>query len=211
MIRTIIIDDDKLAVVALETILSVQPNIELVAMGHSGQEAIDLVHQHQPDLVLMDIRMEPMNGLEAATHILQHNPRTIILFLTTFQDDTYIHKAMSLGCKGYLLKQNVKGLLPAIEAAYNGHLVYDSQIIRTLTPQPESPTIADLSERENTLLSLVAEGLNNREIAQRLYLSEGTIRNYISLLMEKVCVRDRTQLAIFYYKNVHSNGGTLHD
>ena len=103
MIKTILIDDDFLVLQALETILSSQSHIEVVGMGSNGAEAIQLYEQHQPDLVLMDIRMEPTSGIDAASHILQDYPEAKILFLTTFQDDEYITKALAIGCKGYLL------------------------------------------------------------------------------------------------------------
>ena len=193
MIKTILIDDDYLVLQALETILSAQSHIEVVGMGSNGAEAIQLYQQHQPDLVLMDIRMEPTSGIDAASHILQDYPEAKILFLTTFQDDEYITKALAIGCKGYLLKQHIKGIIPAIEAVMNHQIVYDSTI--------DMP-VKLLNERENELLYLVAEGYNNKEIAEKMYLSEGTIRNYLSLLLEKLNLRDRTQLAIYYYKDL---------
>jgi DNA-binding NarL/FixJ family response regulator len=172
-----------------------------VATGHSGQEAIDLYQQHQPDLLLMDIRMEPMSGIEAAAGILEEHKEAKILFITTFQDDDYITKAMALGCRGYILKQNIKGIVPAIEAVDNGHLVFDSQIIQSIHPRKEAKDVEHLTERENQVLRLVADGLNNKEIADLLFLSEGTVRNYVSALMDKLGLRDRTQLAVYYYKH----------
>ena len=179
MIKTILVDDDFLVLQALETILSVQDHIEVVGTGSDGKDAIELYITHKPDLVLMDIRMEPTTGIEAAETILKDFPDAKILFLTTFQDDEYITKALSLGCKGYLLKQHIKGILPAIDAVMNGQIVY-----------------------ENELLYLVAEGFNNKEIAEKMYLSEGTVRNYLSALLEKLELRDRTQLAVYYYKEL---------
>ena len=128
MIKTILVDDDFLVLQALETILSVQDHIEVVGTGQDGKDAVELYITHQPDLVLMDIRMEPTTGIEAAETILKDFPEAKILFLTTFQDDEYITKALSLGCRGYLLKQHIKGILPAIEAVMNGQIVYDSTI-----------------------------------------------------------------------------------
>lgn len=202
MIKTILIDDDFLVLQALETILSAQSHIEVVGMGSNGAEAIQLYEQHQPDLVLMDIRMEPTSGIDAASHILQDYPEAKILFLTTFQDDEYITKALAIGCKGYLLKQHIKGILPAIEAVMNGQIVYDSTIEMPVKKTFEKKSSAHLSERENELLYLVAEGFNNKEIAEKMYLSEGTVRNYLSALLEKLELRDRTQLAVYYYKEL---------
>lgn len=202
MIKTILIDDDYLVLQALETILSAQSHIEVVGMGSNGSEAIQLYQQHQPDLVLMDIRMEPNSGIDAASQILQGYPEAKILFLTTFQDDAYITKALAIGCKGYLLKQHIKGIIPAIEAVMNHQIVYDSTIDMPVKKLVQRKTSKLLNERENELLYLVAEGYNNKEIAEKMYLSEGTIRNYLSLLLEKLNVRDRTQLAIYYYKDL---------
>ncbi len=202
MIKTILIDDDFLVLQALETILSAQSHIEVVGMGSNGAEAIQLYEQHQPDLVLMDIRMEPTSGIDAASHILQDYPEAKILFLTTFQDDEYITKALAIGCKGYLLKQHIKGIIPAIEAVMNHQIVYDSTIDMPVKKLVQRKTSKLLNERENELLYLIAEGYNNKEIAEKMYLSEGTIRNYLSLLLEKLNLRDRTQLAIYYYKDL---------
>ena len=108
---------------------------------------------------------------------------------------------MALGCRGYILKQNIKGIVPAIEAVENGHLVFDSQIIQSIHPRKEAKEVEHLTERENQVLRLVADGLNNKEIADLLFLSEGTVRNYVSALMDKLGLRDRTQLAVYYYKH----------
>ena len=202
MIKTILIDDDYLVLQALETILSAQSHIEVVGMGSNGAEAIQLYQQHQPDLVLMDIRMEPTSGIDAASQILQDYPEAKILFLTAFQDDEYITKALAIGCKGYLLKQHIKGIIPAIEAVMNHQIVYDSTIDMPVKKIYQRKTSKLLNERENELLYLVSEGYNNKEIAEKMYLSEGTIRNYLSLLLEKLNLRDRTQLAIYYYKDL---------
>ena len=202
MIKTILIDDDYLVLQALETILSAQSHIEVVGMGSNGAEAIQLYEQHQPDLILMDIRMEPTSGIDAASQILQDYPEAKILFLTTFQDDEYITKALAIGCKGYLLKQHIKGIIPAIEAVMNHQIVYDSTIDMPVKKIYQRKTSKLLNERENELLYLIAEGYNNKEIAEKMYLSEGTIRNYLSLLLEKLNLRDRTQLTIYYYKDL---------
>ena len=144
--------------------------------------------------------MEKMNGIEATERILELDPNAKILLITTFQDDEYISAALSLGCKGYILKQNIKGIIPAINAVYSGNIVYDSKIVSSIQKQPKRKVDVDLTDREMDILLLVAEGLNNKEIAEKLYLSEGTVRNYISNMLEKLSLRDRTQLAIYYYK-----------
>lgn len=195
----IIIDDDPLVVESLKTIINAN-GIDILAVGYDGSQAIKLYNRYKPDLILMDIRMENMNGIEAAKEILKTDPYAKILLLTTFQDDEYILSALSLGCKGYILKQNIKGIFPAINAVHSGNLVFDSKIVKNIKRYTEKDIDLELSDRESDILLLVAEGLNNKEIAEKLYLSEGTVRNYISNMLEKLSLRDRTQLAIYYYK-----------
>lgn len=197
--KIIIVDDDYLVVNSLKTIVSAN-EIEVLDVGYDGIQAVDLYTKHRPDLILMDIRMEKMNGIEATEEILKIDPDAKILLITTFQDDEYISSALSLGCKGYILKQNISGIIPAINAVYSGNLVFDSQIVSNIQTHSKKNISTDLTEREFDILLLVADGLNNKEIAEKLYLSEGTVRNYISNMLEKLSLRDRTQLAIYYYK-----------
>lgn len=198
--KIIIIDDDYLVVNSLKTIVEAN-NIEVLAEGHDGDEAIELYKKHRPDLILMDIRMDEKDGIEATKEILEIDPDAKILLITTFQDDEYFSAALSLGCKGYILKQNIKGIIPAINAVGSGNLVFDSKIVSNIQKQTRIKSDnVDLTDREFDILLLVAEGLNNKEIAKNLYLSEGTIRNYISNMLEKLQLRDRTQLAVYYYK-----------
>lgn len=198
-VKVIIIDDDYLVVNSLKTIVNAS-GIEVLAVGHDGTEAVKLYNEYKPDLILMDIRMEKMNGIEATQEILKIDPNAKILLITTFQDDEYISSALSLGCKGYILKQNISGIIPAINAVYSGNLVFDSKIVSTFHKHSNKHINVDLTDRESDILLLVAEGLNNKEIAEKLFLSEGTVRNYISIMLEKLSLRDRTQLAIYYYK-----------
>lgn len=197
--KVIIVDDDYLVVNSLKTIVNAS-GIEVLAVGYDGIEAVELYTKYKPDLILMDIRMEKMNGIEATQEILQKNPNAKILLITTFQDDEYISSALSLGCKGYILKQNIEGIIPAINAVYSGNMVFDSKIVSSIQKHSTKNLNNDLSDREKDILLLVAEGLNNKEIAEKLFLSEGTVRNYISIMLEKLSLRDRTQLAIYYYK-----------
>lgn len=195
----IIVDDDPLVVNSLETIITAS-GIDVLAVGYNGLQAVELFDMHRPDVVLMDIRMEGMSGIEATKEILKIHDNARILLITTFQDDEYIGAALSLGCKGYILKQNIKGIIPAINAVHSGNLVFDSRIVSNIKSYSQRDIDVDLSEREMDILLLVAEGLNNREIAHKLFLSEGTVRNYISHMLTKLELRDRTQLAIYYYK-----------
>lgn len=198
--KIIIVDDDHLVVQSLKTIVNAS-GIEILDTGHDGLEAIELYKKHNPDLILMDIRMEKLNGIDATKEILQLDADAKILLITTFQDDEYINSALSLGCKGYILKQNIDGIIPAINAVCSGNMVFDSKIVSSIQKHSEQDIHIDLSDREVDILLLVAEGLNNKEIADKLFLSEGTVRNYISNMLEKLSLRDRTQLAIYYYKS----------
>jgi DNA-binding NarL/FixJ family response regulator len=157
--------------------------------------------------MLMDIRMNDMTGLEAGEVIIKDYPDANILFLTTFSDDEYIVKALKIGARGYILKQDFNGIVPALEAVAGGQNVYGAEIIGRL-PQLMSNTSSfdyskfDINEKEQEIIELVADGLSNKEIASKLYLSEGTVRNYLSTILEKLNLRDRTQLAIFYFTKI---------
>lgn len=196
----IIVDDDHLVVNSLKTIVE-SSGINVLGLGYSGAEAIDLFLKHKPDIILMDIRMKDMTGIEATREILKLDSSAKILLITTFQDDEYIREALSLGCKGYILKQNIDSIIPSINAVYSGNMVFDSKIVSSIKAYREKDIEGELSDREMEILRLVANGLNNKEIASSLYLSEGTIRNYISTMLDKLGLRDRTQLAIYYYKS----------
>ena len=204
--RILIVDDDRLVSGALKMILETNPELTVCAIGEDGRQAVALYESHQPDVLLMDIRMEPMNGLEASEQILKAHPQARILLLTTFLDDEYIIKALNLGVKGYLLKQDYTHIVPALEAVYNGQNVYGDQIVSKLPgllnrqPQPPALERYGLQSREQEIVELIAQGLNNREIAEKLFLSEGTVRNYLSSILEKLHLRDRTQIAVFYYR-----------
>lgn len=202
----IIIDDDPFVTGALKILLEANPNITVLASGSNGKEAVSLYRRHRPDILLMDIRMEEMDGLTASEQILQEYPDAKILLLTTFSDDEYIIKALLLGAKGYLLKQNYATIVPALEAVASGQTVFGNEIISripSLMQQKESFDYhsLDINDRELEIIRLIAEGLSNKEIASALFLSEGTVRNYLSSILDKLHLRDRTQVAVFYYKH----------
>lgn len=202
----LIIDDDKLVSLSLKTILEATGEVAIVGIGNSGGDAIRLYREYKPDILLMDIRMEGMSGLTAGAQILGKYPDARILFLTTFADDEYIVKALHMGAKGYLLKQNFESILPALLAVERGQTVFGEEITDKLPDlMAGSPSRRDFSEfgiteKEYAIIEQVANGLNNKEIAEKLFLSEGTVRNYLSSILEKLKLRDRTQLAIFYYR-----------
>ncbi len=201
----ILIDDDKLVCSALKTILESDPDFHVPVMGHDGNEAITLYKEYQPDMILMDIRMSGMTGIDAGEAILKQFPNARILYLTTFADNEYIIRALKIGAKGYILKQNFESIIPAIKAVASGQSVFGDEIVSRLPNMSWTPVASlegfDLTEREIEIIRNVAEGLSNKEIAGLLFLSEGTVRNYISTILEKLNLRDRTQLAIFYYKH----------
>ena len=155
--------------------------------------------------------MEGMTGLEAGQTILQEDPAARILFLTTFNDDEYIVKALSMGAKGYIIKQDFDSIIPSLKAVNSGQSVFGNEITEKLpnilsNNETESTsfdfTAFDLTDQDAEIVKCVAEGLSNKEIADKLFLSEGTVRNYISNILSKLDLRDRTNLAIFYYKNI---------
>lgn len=203
--RIITVDDDRIVAISLKTILEAK-GIEVAAIGGSGAEAIELYRQYKPDVLLMDIRMDGMTGLEAAEKILAEDRSAKILFLTTFFDDEYILKAIGIGAKGYILKQDYDGIEEALKAVVRGQSVFGSEVVSKL-PELLSPKETfdyeahGIGRKEQEIIALVAEGLSNKEISSQLYLSEGTIRNYLSGILEKLELRDRTQLAIFFYQN----------
>lgn len=209
--NVIIIDDDPLVTGALKVILENDTqgeSIAIVATGDSGLQAITLYDEFKPDILVMDIRMDCMNGIDAAQQILSQNRGARILFLTTFVDDEYINKALKLGACGYILKQDCASLPSACRAVYGGQIVYGSKIVAKLPDllnrRKEFDYKAyDITDKEKQLIELVAEGLSNKEIASRMFIAEGTVRNLISSVLSKLDLRDRTQLACYYYQQIN--------
>ncbi len=206
--NVVIIDDDRFITESLKTILEVSGEINVMAVGHDGTEALSLYKEHMPDVLLMDIRMNDMTGLEAGAEVIEACPDAKILLLTTFNDDEYIVKALKIGAKGYILKQDFEGITPAVIAVSRGQTVFGGEVmskIPTLMKDVKSGGNSfekyDITDKELSIMSLVAEGFNNKEIADELFLSEGTVRNYLSIILEKLELRDRTQLAVFYLNN----------
>ncbi len=203
--RLIIIDDDPLVAASLKTILEAK-DITVLAVGNDGEQAKFLYGKFMPDILLMDIRMEHINGIEAAKQVLGQYPDAKVLFLTTFADDEYIIRALEIGAKGYILKQDFENLVPALQAVFNGQNVFGNEIVTKLPGLLQETGKFDyeacqITEKEQEIIRLVADGLNNKEISDTLYLSEGTVRNYLSQILNKLELRDRTQLAVFYYQH----------
>ncbi len=203
----VLIDDDAIVSKALSVILQADPQIHVSAVGSDGDEAMMLYRTHQPDVILMDIRMKRMTGLEAGEKILQEFPDARVLFLTTFSDEDYIIQALRIGARGYLLKDRFESIVPAIKAVIAGQSVFGEDIVSRIPlmssekKKDRSPLVSSLTEKEIDILKHLGEGLSNKEISEVLFISEGTVRNAISLLLDKLSLKSRTQLAIFYLKN----------
>lgn len=215
--RVIIVDDDPIVAKSLSLILSVEADIEPIATGTRGDDAITLFEECLPDVLLMDIQMPGCDGLSAAEEILSRHPGARIVFLTTFSDDEYIVRALRLGTRGYLIKQDISTIAPALRSVMAGQVVLEGEVLERATtlgarrtsaggaPQPETlpveGALAPLTEREREVVRAVADGLDNREIADALYLSAGTVRNHISSILAKLGLKNRTQIAVFFYRN----------
>ena len=204
--RIVLIDDDQLVCMSLKMILEADSDITVAAVGNDGAEALPLYKEHNPDVLLMDIRMKGMNGTDALAELVKEYPDAKVLFLTTFVDDEYIVKALELGAKGYIVKQNYENIVPALKAVHSGQNVYGTEVMEKIPELMKNGdsfdySAYDISEKEYEIITLVADGLSNKEIATNLYLSEGTVRNYLSSILEKLELRDRTQLAVFYYQH----------
>ncbi len=205
MIKILICDDQVMVREGLKAILSTnEQDFTVVGMAHDGADALDLIPRLKPDVVLMDLKMPLMNGVQATRQIVQQYPHVKVLVLTTFDADEWVFDAIRAGASGYLLKDtDQQTLIRAIKDVSEGKKPLDPNITGKLmnrvalnaSPQ-ESRLIENLSERERELLSLLGEGLSNAEIARRLYLTEGTVRNYLSVMFEKLGVADRTQAAV---------------
>ncbi|HBY32384.1 MAG TPA: DNA-binding response regulator [Clostridiales bacterium] len=205
--RIMIVDDDPLVQESLKIILEKDGDIEVVRLCGSGREAVSAFAEAKPDLVLSDIRMEDMDGLQATSEILKIDPDAKVILLTTFLDDEYINQALKVGAKGYILKQDCASLSDAVRAVYGGQTVFGGKIVERL-PDLLNRTESfrwedyDITPKEKEIVELVAEGLSNKEIAQKMFLGEGTVRNMISSVLSKLDLRDRTQLACFYYQRI---------
>ena len=236
--RVLIVDDDAIVVQSLATILSAEDGIDVVGTCLSGAEAVQEFRRLRPDVLLMDIRMPGADGLSAAEEILEGDPQARIVFLTTFSDDEYIVRALRMGARGYLIKQDVAQIAPALRSVMVGVCVLEGDVLERGTavgmrarhapasgsglgessglpgasgapgepacavgaPDPRSTVFASLTDREYEVVEAVAAGLDNAEVAERLFMSEGTVRNHISSILAKTGLRNRTQVAVRYYR-----------
>lgn len=201
MYRVLLVDDETMLLESLEIILSMN-DMEIVGKAHDGNEALALLAERICDIALVDLNMKGMGGIELIGHMKKLYPQVRILVLTTFYDDSNITDAISGGADGYLLKDSGKNaILGAIRQIMGGVSVLDPKVMQRLTtlvgrsprPQPAHP---DFTEREQEIAALLVEGLTNRQIADRLYISEGTVKNYISAIYDKTGIHDRVKLVV---------------
>ncbi len=204
MIKVLICDDQEIVCEGLQTILNASKDIEVVAIAYNGEEALKLIPETEPDIVLMDLKMPVMNGIIATRKIRQKYPDVRVLVLTTYEDDEWVFDAVRSGASGYLLKDTPpEDLIEAIRGTVSGKTYIDPDVAGKLLASyshrqasKSLPTNFQLSDREQDILKLLARGLSNADIAQQLYLTEGTVRNYTSEIFKKLNVSDRTQAAV---------------
>ncbi|MBD2277277.1 MAG: response regulator transcription factor [Nostocales cyanobacterium LacPavin_0920_SED1_MAG_38_18] len=207
MITVLLVDDQSLIRQGLRALLELEIDIEIVGEAENGQTAINLVEKLRPNVILMDIRMPIMDGVAATKEINQHFPQCKILILTTFDDDEYVKAGLQNGAMGYLLKDTPsEELAVAIRAVDKGYSQLGPGIVKKLVTQfpatlPQAvlaipPNLTELTPREKEVLRLIAIGDNNREIAKKLYISEGTVKNHVTNMLNRLNLRDRTQAAI---------------
>ena len=211
MIRVLLVDDQSIIRQGLKVLLELEPDLEIVGDASNGQDAIQQAAALQPDVILMDVRMPEMDGVAATRVICQKFSDIKVLVLTTFDDDEYIAEAMRVGALGYLLKDTPsEELAAAIRAVDKGYAQFGpgiwqkmvSQVSAKSAPSPSPamtlpPDLLELTPREREVLCLIATGSSNREIAQKLFISEGTVKNHVTNILNRLHLRDRTQAAIF--------------
>jgi DNA-binding NarL/FixJ family response regulator len=221
MIRVLIADDQTIVRAGFAALLTAQPDIDVIAQGGDGREAVRLTEAHRPDVVLMDIRMPQMDGIDATRRILADpaNAGTRVLVLTTFDVDEYVYEALSAGASGFLLKDSTADdLVSAVRVVARGEALLAPQVTgrlirefarqRRSRPKP-APELATLTARETEVLGLIAGGLSNGEIAGRLVVSEHTVKTHVARVFTKLGLRDRAQAVVLAYESgLVTPGGT---
>lgn len=210
-IKIIIADDEKLIREGLKIIISSFDDIEVLELCENGREAFEYCRDNRVDVVLMDIRMPECDGVLGTKLIKESCPNTKVLILTTFQDSEYIQQSISNGASGYLLKNSsYSSLHEGIRAVYNGNAVMHPEVLPRLVVKDEEKEgqsrerikhETGLTDRELNIIEEIANGLSNKEIGDKLFLTEGTIKNIITTILSKLELRDRTQIAIYAFKN----------
>jgi DNA-binding NarL/FixJ family response regulator len=207
IIRVLICDDQTIVCEGLRAILSTVPELAVIGTVHNGAEALAFLKTSLPDLILMDLKMPVMNGIQATKIIRETFPQVYVLVLTTYDSDEWVIDAIRSGASGYLLKDTPReDLVRAIIDTVNGRSHIDPQVAGKVLshvarqpslPLPDQKLLSELSDREREILRLLARGFNNAEIAQALFLTDGTVKNYVSTILSKLGVTDRTQAALF--------------
>lgn len=200
--KIIIVDDDAMVYESLQLLLSREKDIDVIATANDGAQGVAACEVALPDAVLMDIQMPGMDGIQATREIKKRWPQIRVMMLTTFEDEQNIRLALLAGAEGYLLKSaQVQDMAQQLRALVSGSTVLDADVLKRLT-QPEKGGLDSLTAREKDILQLVAQGCSNKEIANQLFISEGTVRNTLSIILDKLEVRDRTQLALYYWRRL---------
>ena len=208
MIKVIICDDQEVVCEGLKAILKTEPEIQVVGIAHDGNQALELIQKYSPDVILMDLKMPVMNGIQATRRIHDQFPEVHVLVLTTYDADEWVFDAIRSGASGYLLKDTPREeLIASIKGTAAGRTHIDPGVAGKLfthvaqsTPPPNTTITETLSDREREILGLIAHGFTNADIAERLYLSEGTVKNYVSAIFTKLGVADRTQAVILAFR-----------
>jgi DNA-binding NarL/FixJ family response regulator len=205
-VKVLIVDDQRLVREGLKALLEIEESLEVLGMATNGQEAVEMASKLRPDVILMDVRMPEMDGVTATRNILKTQPEIRVLVLTTFDDDEYIHDALQAGATGYLLKDTPsEELTLAIKVVAKGHGHLGPSIAarvfsgtkRPMSTSPSSAAFQGLTPRELDVLRLLAQGASNREIGEKLYISEGTVKNHVTNILTCLNLRDRTQAALY--------------
>ncbi|WP_026906702.1 response regulator transcription factor [Paucisalibacillus globulus] len=198
--KLLIVDDDELVCQSLQLLLGKEDDLEVIHTALNGKIAIELCYNEQPDIILMDIQMPIMDGIESTKRIKEQWPHIQIMMLTTFQDERNIRLALKAGAEGYLLKSaTIENMAQQIRALKTGSIILDVDVLKKLM-EPDNAALEGLTVRETDIVELIAQGLSNKEIAEHLFLSVGTVRNTLSIILDKLEIRDRTQLAIYYWQ-----------
>lgn len=198
--KLLIVDDDPLVCHSLQLLLGKEPDFDVIGTALNGEEAVRISRCDKPDVVLLDIQMPVMDGIAAAKAIKQTSPSIQILMLTTFQDERNIRLALQAGAEGYLLKSSsIDQMANQIRTVASGAMVLSPAVLQTIM-EPSTEALDGLTERETDILERVAQGMSNKEISEQLYLSPGTVRNIVTVILDKLELRDRTQLAVYYWQ-----------
>jgi DNA-binding NarL/FixJ family response regulator len=219
-VRVVVVDDDDLMRAGLRSVLSSDETIDVVGEAGDGREAVDRIRALRPDLVLMDIRMPDLDGISATREVLATSPEVKIVVLTTFEQDDYIFDALSAGASGFLLKRTQpEALIAAIHTVADGDSLLSPSVTRRVidrmasqpSPVRTSARLDELTPREREVLELVAQGLSNREIAERFVIEESTVKTHVKRILMKLRLRDRVQAVVFAYENGLTRPGRSQD